>query len=91
MAVKKSDIESTEKPKAKAKEADDGKVAIMLPYIEGEDREVTVGVNGVYTKIRKGVVVRVSPEVAEVLENSNQQMMRALDNQEKFKMQRTDL
>lgn len=90
MAVKKSDIESTEKPK-KVKDTDDGKVAIMLPYIEGEDREVTVGVNGVYTKIRKGSVVRVSPEVAEVLENSNQQMMRALDNQEKFKMQRTDL
>lgn len=88
MAVKKSDIESTEKPK---KDTDDGKIAIMLPYIEGEDREVTVGVNGVYTKIRKGAVVRVSPEVAEVLENSNQQMMRALDNQEKFKMQRTDL
>lgn len=87
MATNKPDVTAKEEPKAK----DDGLVTIMIPYVEGEDREVTVGINGVYTKIRKGVTVRVTPAVAEVLANSNKQMMAALDNQEKFKSQRQDL
>ena len=66
-------------------------VKIMVPYIEGEDPEVTVIINGHITKFKKGVTVDVPIKVAKVLENSNQQMMSALDNQAKFKKQVMDL
>ena len=69
----------------------DEKVSIMVPYVEGEDPEVTVIINGHYTRFRKGETVKVSRAVASVLQNSNKQMMSALDNQKKFKNQVTDL
>ena len=77
------------KPKAEPKK--DDKITIMLPYIEGEPPEVTVGINGVFTKIRRGVVVEVSPAVAKVLEKSNKAMMEAVANRKKFKEQVTEL
>ena len=79
----------TEAKVTKAKEEE--KVTVMVPYVEGEDPEVTVIINGQYTRFRKGETVQVSKAVASVLKNSNKQMMAALDNQKKFKNQVTDL
>ena len=42
------------------------------------------------TKIKKGHTVKVTPEVAEVLQNSNQQMMVAMENRRKLKNQHQD-
>ena len=85
MATKK-----TNETEAKAVEKED-LVSVLVPYIEGQDPEVTVIINGQVTKFRKGVTVRVKPNVAEVLENSNQQMMAAFANQKKFEKQVMDL
>ena len=95
MATKKNEalaveeeLKETELEKMPEKEEE---VWIMVPYIEGQDPEVTVIINGHVTKFRKGEQVKVKKNVAEVISNSNQQMMTALRNQEKFKNQRTDL
>ena len=64
---------------------------VMVPYIEGEDKEVTVWINDKITKFRKGVTVEVPASVAKVLERSNKNMMYALENQKKFKKQVMDL
>ncbi len=77
MATKKSDKEE--------------KVMVMIPYIEGQDPEVTVIINGHITKIKKGKQVAVSRPVASVLENSNEQMMVAWENQQALKYQKQDL
>ena len=82
----KTDVKA--EPKADKREET---VKIMVPYIEGEDPEVTVIINGHITKFKKGVTVDVPIKVAKVLENSNQQMMSALDNQARFKKQVMDL
>lgn len=89
MATKKNLETETEVKEVKAEEEE--KVMVMVPYVEGQDPEVTVIINGYVTKFRKGETVMVPRNVAEVLQNSNQQMMAALKNQEKFKEQRTDL
>ena len=70
---------------------DDDRVTIFIPRIEGEDPEVTVGINGVFTKIQKGKTVRVPRNVAAVIEQSNEMAMEAWENRQKFKYQRTDL
>ncbi len=93
MATKKLDKpeEEVKEVKAKKEKEDDERVMVMVPFVEGQDPEVTVIINGDVTKFRKGVTVKVKPNVAEVLSNSNQQMMLALQNQEKFKNQSMDL
>lgn len=92
MATKKLDKPEEEVKEVKAeKKEEDERVALMVPYVEGQDPEVTVIINGEITKFKKGVVVKVKPNVAEVIANSNQQMMLALQNQEKFKNQNMDL
>ena len=82
----KAEVKKAE-PKAEKKET----VKVMVPYIEGEDPEVTVCINSEYTKFRKGVTVEIPRNVASVLENSNQQMMSAETNRQKFKKQVMDL
>ncbi len=67
------------------------KVMVMIPYIEGQDPEVKVIVNGHITKNKKGKQVAVSRQVASVLENSNEQMMVAWENQQALKYQKQDL
>lgn len=88
MATKNESVKTEAKVEAKKEEE---KVTIMIPYVEGEDPEVTVIINGRYTRFRKGETVKVSKAVASVLQNSNKQMMAALDNQKKFKNQVKDL
>ena len=91
MATKKNP-ETIEKEEPKmAAEPEEERVLVFVPYVEGEDPEVTVGINGVFTKIQKGKQVRVTKAVAEVLENSNKQVMLARENREKLKRQVTDL
>ena len=89
MAERKTKTEVSAEPKAKKEE--EQRVRVMVPYIEGEDPEVPVIINGRITKFRKGVTVEIPSNVASVLENSNQQMMSAIDNQAKFKKQVMDL
>lgn len=79
------------KTETEKKTADkDERVLIMIPYIEGEDPEVTVGINGVFTKIRKGVAVYVSKPVASVLQNSYHQAMLQQENSKRFERQVTE-
>ena len=86
MATKKTEEElKSVKPKD-----DDERVTIMIPYIDGEDPEVTVWVNDEVTKIKKGHQVKVKKNVAEVLEHSYQMGIVARENREKFKDQHQD-
>ena len=89
MATKKSEAEKTN-VKEDVKSEKQELVNVMIPYVEGQDPEVTVGINGVYTKIKKGRPVKVPRNVAEVLAQSDQMTMVALETQEKFKSQRED-
>ena len=93
MTTKKLDKPEEEVKEVKAKKEvdDEERVMVMVPYVEGQDPEVTVIINGEITKFRKGVTVKVKRNVAEVLQNSNQQAMLALQNQEKFKNINMDL
>lgn len=86
MATKKT--ESVEQQPVTANEEE--KVRVFVPYIEGEDPEVTVWVNDEITKFKKGYQVEVKKNVAEVLENSNQLQMVAMENRKKLKNQRQD-
>lgn len=88
MATRK---ESAEKAAEREKILDDNRVTIFIPYIEGEDKELSVSVNDKRVKIKKGRQVKVTPDVAQVIENSNQQMMKAIENQQKMKSQSMDL
>lgn len=87
MATKKTEPEVAE---TKAEKAEEERVTVMIPYIEGEDPEVTVWVNDHITQIKKGRQVKVTKAVASVLENSNLSMMTAYDNQQKLKNQHQD-
>lgn len=90
MATKKNpDIEKETEKKTIPEEEE--RVLVFIPYVPGEDPEVTVGINGVYTKIQKGQQVRVTKPVAEVLQNSSAQMMIARENSKKLEKQVTDL
>ena len=92
MATMKTESEVAEtKAKAKVEKAEEEeRVTVMIPFIEGEDPEVTVWVNDHITQIKKGRQVKVTKAVATVLENSNLSMMTAYDNQQKLKNQRQD-
>jgi mannose-6-phosphate isomerase-like protein (cupin superfamily) len=93
MAAKKT-VTEEQKPEevqaAAEKEAKEERVRVFVPYIEGEDPEVTVWVNDEITKFKKGYQVEVPKNVAEVLENSNQLQMVAMENRRKLKNQRQD-
>ena len=91
MAERKTKAEVKAEPKAEKTEMEEQRVRVMVPYIEGEDPEVTVIINGRITKFKKGVTVEIPKNVASALENSNQQMMAAETNRAKFKKQVMDL
>lgn len=86
MATKKTESEQ----KTVAPVTEDDRVTVFIPFIEGDDPEVTVWVNDEITKIKKGHQVRVKPNVAEVLENANQQAVVAMENRKKLKNQHQD-
>ena len=87
MATKKPETEA----EAKSVNKEDERVMVMVPYVEGQDPEVTVIINGRITKFRKGETVMVPKNVAKVLENSNKQVLVARRNREKYRTQVTDL
>ena len=89
MAAKKTVTEEQKPVEVKA-EVTEKMVSVFVPYIEGEDPEVTVWVNDEITKFKKGYQVEVPKNVAEVLENSNQLQMVAMENRKKLKNQRQD-
>lgn len=89
MATKKT-VTEEQKPVEVKEEAKEERVRVFVPYIEGEDPEVTVWVNDEITKFKKGYQVEVPKNVAEVLENSNQLQMVAMENRRKLKNQRQD-
>lgn len=84
-----------EEPKAKAKEkkekAEPEMVEILIPQIPGEAKEMTFGINGVFTKVRKGRLVKVPRPIAKLWENSQRQTQTAEETQERLKEQRQDL
>lgn len=76
----------TEEPKT-----EDELVTIFVPLIPGESPEVTVCINGHYTKFKRGETVQVKKNVAEVLENANQMAKVAAANRERLKRQVREL
>ena len=66
-------------------------IRISIPYVDGEDPEQVVGINGKLYKIRKGEPVDVPYDVWMVLENSGKQVMAAKQNREKLKEQVFDV
>lgn len=89
MATKKTEVEQ-KSVDVKTESDSEDRVRIFVPYIEGEDPEVTVWVNDEITKFKKGYQVEVKRNVAEVLENANQLNMVAMENRKKLKNQRQD-
>lgn len=65
-------------------------VKVLVPYIEGEDPEVTLWVNDENLKFKKGYSVEIPERFAEVLENANQMAVVARENKKQFKNQRQD-
>ena len=92
MATKKTEVEqkTVKEQKPVETEEDDDRVTIMIPYIEGEPQDVTVWVNDEITQIKRGHQVSVKRNVAEVLENSYQMQMVAMENKKKLKNQHQD-
>lgn len=85
MATKK-----TESEELKNVIPEEEKVNVFVPYIEGEDKEVTLWCNDENMKFKKGYTVAIPKRFAEVLENANQQAVLARENKEKFKNQHQD-
>lgn len=87
MEQKRKELIMATKQNAKTEEL----IPVMIPYVEGEDPEATIIINGRVTKVRKGVEVKVKPSVAKVIKRSNKQVLIARQNQEKLARQKTDL
>lgn len=76
---------------AKAANKCENLIPVTIPFVEGQDPEETIIINGKVTKIKKGVEVWVKPNVAKVVKRANKQAMIAKEQQEKMKLQRTDV
>ena len=62
-------------------------VRMTIPYVEGEDTEETVGINGKMYKIQKGKTVDIPLPVAKVLDCSSEQTMAFQEYKESIKNQ----
>lgn len=89
MAAKKT-VTEEQKPVEVKEEAKEERVRVFVPYIEGEDPEVTLWVNDENLKFKKGYSVEIPERFAEVLENANQMAVVARENKKQFKNQRQD-
>ncbi len=76
-----TDTKKKEATAGKAEE-DTGKVPVRLLYDDDHKRPLFVCVNGVSTKIPRGKVVMVSPEIAEAVENARDQEEAAIRYQD---------
>lgn len=63
MATKKKAVKKPEKKT----------VTVYIPFVEGEEDELTIGINGVMYKVKRGEEVEVPRAVAVVIRNSNLQ------------------
>ena len=86
----KVDVQVNGTEVAEPEVTEDDRVWVMIPPIEGEPPEVTVWVNDEITQIKKGYRVPVKPNVAEVLENSYQMNIVAMENKKALKNQHQD-
>ena len=77
----------TEEVKAEAKEK---MVSVFVPYIEGEDPEVTLYCNDDNLKFKKGYSVEIPARFAQILQNSSQSAITTMENKKKLKNQRQD-
>lgn len=85
MATKKTESEQNT-----VKTEKEPTVKVFVPFVEGEDPEVTLWVNDENLKFKKGYSVEIPAKFAQVLENSNRQALVARENREKLKNQRQD-
>lgn len=83
---------ATKKPETEQKivNPEEKMVSVFVPHIEGEDPEVTLWCNDDNLKFKKGYRVDIPERFAEVLENSNQASVVAMENKKKLKNQHQD-
>ena len=84
MATKKTENE------LKEVKAEEKMVSVFMPYIEGEDPEVTIWCNDENLKFKKGYPVEIPARFAQILQNSNQQAIVTMENKRKLKNQHQD-
>lgn len=74
-----------DKKKAPTPSKPSGKVVVELRApLKGEEKFITASVNGKVWKIQKGVAVEIPRELAEVLNNANEEAMKADSYAEKI-------
>lgn len=86
MATKKTESEVLKEVKPTGEKT----VKVFVPFVEGEDPEVTIWCNDENLKFKKGYTVEIPERFAEVLENANQQAIVARENKKQFKNQHQD-
>ena len=86
MATKKTEAEVLKEVKPTGETT----VKFFVPYVEGEDPEVTIWCNDENLKFKKGYTVDIPERFAEVLENANQQAIVARENKKAYKNQHQD-
>ena len=84
MATKKTETEQ------KIVKPEEHMVSVFVPFIEGEDSEVTIWCNDENLKFKKGYPVEIPARFAQVLRNSNQAAVVTMENKRKLKNQRQD-
>lgn len=84
MATKKTETEQ------KIVNPEEHMVSVFVPFIEGEDSEVTIWCNDENLKFKKGYPVEIPARFAQVLRNSNQAAVVTMENKRKLKNQRQD-
>lgn len=70
-----------------AKTTEEKKVKITLPKTRENSEDVTVGLNGEFFKIKRGVEVEVSEGVYEILKNSEKMDMLAMERSQALAQQ----
>lgn len=75
--------ETVEAKEPETKKEEEEMVTIIIPQIPGEAKEMTFGINGVFTKVRKGRLVKVPRPIAKLWENSQRQQQTAEETQDK--------
>lgn len=90
MATKKTESEKLKEVKPEAETTGEKTVKVFVPFVEGEDPEVTIWCNDENLKFKKGYTVDIPERFAEILENANQQAIVARENKKQFKNQHQD-
>jgi hypothetical protein len=78
--------ETVEAKEPETKKEEEEMVTIIIPQIPGEAKEMTFGINGVFTKVKKGRMVKVPRPIAKLWENSQRQQQTAEETQERHDM-----